>query len=1039
MQLFGIDSDHFNMKTVQKHIHLISLKWVLYFSLFCYFLFYTADLFSQKSLLKFDNYTKDEGLLHSYILSILQDEEGYIWVGSYGGLNRFDGTNFKSYTLGHYPNLGSSIIYCILEPTNNKKNILWLGTEVGLIRFSKTTDSFQLIDQVHVAVLAIAEDDQGILWIGTREKGLIRFAPETNEITLESKAHSQEEQYLHDQINCILFEHPDILWIGTQNNGIVQYQISSGRFAHFKLKSGTQESISYNTITSVLNNGSVLFIGTWGGGINIFNKEKNEIITLKLITSKGQKFHSIITDIVADNRGNFWCATHGGGLYLLKKNTGYTDKTPTFSVMNYRSEPNSTNTLGSNILKKLYKDQTGNIWIGSSGGSLSKIDFYKQKFKHYLIVSEDDRPIEDNNISAVCEDKDGNIWYGTRNSGIYVYMPEKETYFPILPYKKNMNDPRNSIRAIYRDKYERIWVGTDLGFYLFKGVAQSEKYYPPEKNGVRQLPGNEVIGFSLDRDDALWLSIYEAGVCKLENENSTVLSADNINVKTYWNSNNAQGGILSNKVWTIYCDADNRLWIATSKGLEIFDYQHDKFEPVLIENFSCISEAGKADDRFMWFGTFGNGIYLMNTSNNQVLIFNSENNNLPNNNVNGILADDHGDIWISTGKGIVRITTEGLYTDDFERVSGEKDIRARVKPYSRNEGLQSHEFNLNACTKLSDGRLVFGGPKGFNIFNPFDLPENKYTFPVIITDFRLFNASITGNKNFKGYLPEYADEIILNYKQNYFTIDFNEICFTSPEKASYTYMLEGFDQDWIKTDARYNSATYTGLREGEYVFKVKAANADGYWGDKVTKLKIIITPPFWRRLIFRIPLYIFIAMLIIFMFILQSRYLTEKKRKELAYQKNVFENEKLKYDLEYKTRELASTTMHMAQRNQKLNEIKQKLIQSGGIARAEVNSKLKVIIKEIDRELKNQDNWESFEYNFNLIHNDFIKRLAQTYPSLSQTDIKICAYMRMNLSSKEIAELLNITPASLETSRIRIRKKMNIDSSVYLSNFILRF
>jgi DNA-binding CsgD family transcriptional regulator len=410
------------------------------------------------------------------------------------------------------------------------------------------------------------------------------------------------------------------------------------------------------------------------------------------------------------------------------------------------------------------------------------------------------------------------------------------------------------------------------------------------------------------------------------------------------------------------------------------------------------------------------------------------------NNSNGILEDKLGNVWVSTGKGIARIDPSRLYNAGIEYLAQEeiKDL-AGITNYSKNDGLQGHVFNLNASEKLSNDTLQFGGPGGINVIDPTNIPENRYVFPVKIKDIKLYNKSILNEPHLITGPIEYMKGIVLGPKQNYLTIDFREICFTSPEEVTYQYILEGFDADWIYTDAAHNNATYTGLKSGKYVFKVKGSNADGHWGDRVSRLEITIIPPWWGTLIFKGLLISLIAFLLILLYLLLLRHYNDKKQKALQQQKEHYEKEKLKADLAYKNRELTSTTMHMLSRNEKLAEIRGMLAgmkdQSQGIDKAGLNR----VIMAIDAEIREKDNWEQFEQNFNTLDNDFIKRLAESYPALSHNDIKICTYMRMNLSSKEIAGLLNITPKSLETSRMRIRRKIHLDPEEYLSHFILRF
>ncbi|MFH0758702.1 MAG: hypothetical protein V2B15_15545, partial [Bacteroidota bacterium] len=237
----------------------------------------------------------------------------------------------------------------------------------------------------------------------------------------------------------------------------------------------------------------------------------------------------------------------------------------------------------------------------------------------------------------------------------------------------------------------------------------------------------------------------------------------------------------------------------------------------------------------------------------------------------------------------------------------------------------------------------------------------------------------------------------------------------------------------------HKSATYTKIRADNYTFKLKASNADGFWSDEITALQISIKPPFWQTLQIRISGIILLSVFMILGIYYLKKTISQRKSRVLQSQKEKYEREKLEHELESKNRELATTTMYIVKKNEKLIEVRNMMLMLKEHIRADNKSKFTDILTSIDNDLKNQDNWESFELNFNLIHNNFITRLIEKYPTLSHNDLKICAYMRMNLSSKEIANLLNITPKSLETNRVRMRKRMNLEPGIYLSNYIMRF
>lgn len=984
----------------------------------------------QQKLLKFENYTKDEGLLHSYILSIFQDSDGYIWVGSYGGLNRFDGSNFTGYSNRTEIKTPTNVIHDIHESPKTNGKMLWFGTDKGLVNLHKPTMTFTHYPGENEGVLALAEDATGNLWLGTTHKGLLKFNPKNKKFG-NTELSFTEERAWGDKITTLYTDNSGTLWIGGNNTGLIKYNTSTNTYERFVI---TTDDAEYggNTVNCIYEHHKNFLIGTAGGGLYFFNTQTKKFTKIETSLEEKAPIFPNITGIAPDHEGDLWLTTLGGGLYELKLAQTNNEFIKVSDLHQYTKSNCGALSIANNILDILYKDQTGNFWIGTLGGGLTKLDFYNHKFNHYQIQNEENGNLDGTSVLCTGQDKNGNIWYGTQSEGIYTYTQANKQLSHIRLPTANRNNA--VVRQIYSDNNNNMWVGTDGGLFLMSADGKQKKFFNLTKQG---LSGGSIHAIWVDRSNQLWLGIYEHGVYQIPLPKDPFTLGETLDLSKRYQDTYSKGNLSSNLVWSIYEDNDGQIWVGTSSGLDRFEKRRNSFQCVLKANVNSLHESTKVSSNSLWVGSYGDGVFLMDKSTYKTINFSTEN-GLSNNNINGILEDENGKIWLGTEKGICSIDPSGFYNIDVSTLSADQLSSKRVHAYYFQDGLQGHEFHLNANENLNDGRLLFGGPKGFNIFNPQNIIENTYVFQTKITDFKIHNKSIKSDSLYST-TPEYMDSITLDYINNYITIEFSQVCLSNHEHASNLYMLEGYDTDWIRTNDIQGKATYTGLPEGTYLLKIKSINPDGFESEEITKLFIKILPP-WYRTIWFLSL---AGISLIILTFLTYKTITKRNRfrheSDLKLQQEKFEKEKLQTDIEYKNRELSSSAMYLLNRNEKLIEVRELVESSVKKTEGKTTTELNKIIKKIEDILKDKDNWESFEKNFNQIDTDFTKRLMDTFPALSNNDVKICTYMRMNLSSKEIAGLLNIAPKSLETSRLRIRKKMEIESSLYLSDFILKF
>lgn len=1000
-----------------------------------YLLLIPAVLFScavsgQQKLLKFENYTKDEGLLHSYILSIFQDSEGYIWVGSYGGLNRFDGSEFTGFSNRTEIKTPTNVIHDIHESSKENGKSLWFGTDKGLVYLHKPTMQFTHFPKENEGILALEEDAKGNLWLGSEHKGLLKFNPQSKEFT-NTELSFTEERAWGDKITTLYTDNLGTLWIGGNNTGLIKFNTSTNTYDRFIIDS-TALNFGGNTVNCIYEYHKNLLVGTDGGGLYLFNTRTKEFQKIETSAKNEARIFPKITGIAPDHEGDLWLTTLGGGLFELKISQN-TDETIRITESHQYTKSNcGAFSIANNILDILYKDQTGNFWIGTLGGGLTKLDFYNHKFAHYQITDENDGNLDGTSVLCTGQNQEGIIWYGTQSEGIYTYT---QSHKQLAHIRLQTADRNNAVvRKIYCDNSNRMWIGVDGGLFLISADGKRKKYFDLSKQG---LAGGSIHAICVDRSNQLWIGVYEHGVYRIPLPSDPFMLGRDLDLSHLYQDTYSKGNLSSNLVWSIYEDKDGQIWSGTSSGLDRFDKRRNSFQRVMEGNVNTLHESDKVSSNSLWVGTYGDGIFFMDKSTYKTINYSTEN-GLSNNNINGILEDDNGKIWVGTEKGICSIDPTGFYNIDISTLSADQLSNKRVHAYYFQDGLQGHEFHLNANENLNDGRLLFGGPKGFNIFNPQNIIENSYVFQAKITDFKIHNKSIKSDTMYN-VMPEYMDSITLDYVNNYITVEFSQVCLSNHEHAAYLYMLEGYDTDWIKTNDFQGKITYTGLPEGEYFLKIKSINPDGFESLEIRKLYIRILPPWYRTTWFLT----FAGITLIIIIIITYKTITKRNQfrhqSALKLQQETFEKDKLQTDIEYKNRELSSSAMYLLNRNEKLIEVRELVETSVKKTEGITTTELNKIIKKIDDILKDKDNWESFEKNFNQIDTDFTKRLMEAFPALSNNDVKICTYMRMNLSSKEIAGLLNIAPKSLETSRLRIRKKMGLESSLYLSDFILKF
>jgi len=800
-------------------------------------IFYMLTTFSTFPLhaegITFAPIPQEQKLSQSTVKCIIQDNKGFIWFGTQDGLNKYDGYRFSVYRpeTGNPLSISNNHINCMLI---DKNGTLWIGTRYGVNIFdTKTETFFHFVNNPEKpsslsqnTIQCLCEDSYGEIWIGTRN-GLNKLERETKKFV----------KIGDNSVTSICEDHTGKLWVGTNQNGLYKLDL--------KEKSLIHQNFPGKTINSIYEDQSgLIWIGTTEKGLFRITPESisgNNIYTHYPVDSNSINSSSNrhITSIFQDRSGMLWIGTLGGGLYRWDGH----------QFSNYRSNPGHPKSLIHNMVLSIYEDRFNVLWIGTWNG-VCKHDRERKPFKHVNVETEKHKGLNSNAVHALYEDKQGIIWIGTDDKGLNRFDPKTRRF---SYYQAEPGDPsslaHNSIRVLFEDSLNRFWIGTrggGLDLMDRKNLRFTHHLAHPTETG--SLTCNYINAIVEDHLGTLWIGTYGGGINYLEmqeNPNKFLhLQAPPPGIP----SNRKNQYLSSDLVQVIFLDRKGALWIGTDGGgLNHFHPQHSS--PALQHFYNqphnpnslssnCILSIYENRQGIIWIGTDGGGLDKYDPERKTFTHYNTSH-LLANNVVYGILEDYDGNLWLSTNNGL----------SHFDPVT------QTFKNYTTSDGLQSNEFNANAYYKTKNGHMLFGGNNGFNSFNPADIKDNPYIPPIVITNLKIFNQSISprqkiyGHEILKNHIT-HTHSIKLTHNENIFSLEFAALHYTAPEKNRYTYKMEGLEDNWNKI-TNQRSVSYANIPPGFYTFRVKGSNNDGVWNEQGTTLQITISPSFEVFVIFR--------------------------------------------------------------------------------------------------------------------------------------------------------------------------------------------
>ncbi len=645
-----------------------------------------------------------------------------------------------------------------------------------------------------------------------------------NHIPFE-KVVSSDQRYVRDIIedekgNIIVVTALDILIYDTLKRSLVSFLNNIEEYNVLK-KEGIR--------TYLKDRNNRIWIGSISFGLFAYDNTGK-----KLISSPSYREKIDISDkifcIIENINGDIWIGTDNG-IYIINSDLS--------EVNVIRTQKNQKGISSNNIIE-IFTDSRERIWIGTDGGGLNLYDSKTSTFSVFEHNEFNNTSISNNSIRSIYEDKQGIIWLGTYQGGVsYAQLDRKKQFILIKNEAGNTNSLiYNAVGAVYEDKKGNLWIGTDGGgLDYYNTVSGKFKHYLYDPENPNSISGKSILTISEDKKGKIWIATNGGGLNKYTPETDDFIHYQS----------GGENSLISNWCLKIFEDSYGYLWIGTYAGLCITDLKNNLFY-----NYKQSDEPGSLCDNWvysfaedsiknMWVGKSNGLNYYDRKSQGFTKIIGSE--ILPNTTINGILTDNENNLWLSTNKGISKLNPFDL----------------SIRTFLVLDGLQGNQFIHGSYFKNNDGKMYFGGLNGINIFYPDSIQINQFKPPVCITDLLVFYKEVPINEEGSPLTKSITEteKVTLTYKQSLITFRYTALNYISAEKNSYAYKLEGFDKDWNYVGSR-REATFTNLNPGTYVFRVKASNNDGVWNEEGTSLKVVVFPPWWKTLIFKLVVVLFV-------------------------------------------------------------------------------------------------------------------------------------------------------------------------------------
>ncbi len=865
----------------------------------------SLDLAAASSDPKFETISIEDGLSQNIVTSILSDRRGFLWVGTDGGLNRYDGHGCKIFMHRRRSRscLSHDRINCMVE---DEDGTFWIGTtNGGLNHFDPLNEEFTSYRSVPGDPGSLSDDSLRVmlpagdrmLWIGT-DNGLNHFDGRTGKFTRYLYAREVSELSARNAIYCLHRDGNGTIWIGS-GDGLYRFVPAGKSFDRFAIDSTERNSLLHNQVNAIFEDPhGTLWLGTEGGLVR-FDKQSGAFQSREETDSAlPHLYRSRIFCIFPDKQNRVWVGTESG-LYVFSRRD--------LVEIYFQARAIPKRLLMNRFVITVYQDREDIIWAGTVSGML-KCDLRSQQFSMFgseIVGKERGTAIFP--VVAMCRDARGGLWVGTYKNGLIRLSGGLDESIMIVPFPGNRQDLKAmTIPALLIGSGQVLWIGTNRGLYEYDLVQGTFRGHYAHGPAAGSLSHDQVTALCEDRAGRLWVGTQD-GLNLLE-RSRRVFTVHRQELRRI----ESAGG---NSITDICQDRQGALWIGTyGGGLNSFDpeqgrfvrnYRHRQGDDGSLnsDKIYCLLEDRRGR---LWVGTNSGGLSRLDRASGRFTNFTSED-SLVNNDIMGMLEDRQGNLWLSTNRGLCRFDPQ----------------RHVAKNFTARDGLQADEFMPMSYYKAENGEMFFGGINGLTGFFPDNIADNPYLPPVIITGVEVFSRDQKLSGDFSR-----MRELKLGPKDRIVSFAFAALSFSDPQRNQYAYKIEGLNSDWIQIGNRHE-ITVSNLRPGSYVFRVKGSNNHGLWNEQGASLPILMRPPWWQSWWFRVPAFLLLLSFFIALNRTRTRRLAARIRTEAAMDK-FFD----KYDISQREKEI----IHLLLKGRSNKEIENELFIAMGTVKNHIYS-----------------------------------------------------------------------------------------------------
>jgi ligand-binding sensor domain-containing protein/signal transduction histidine kinase len=775
--------------------------------------------------------------------TLAQDKQGFLWIGTAAGLVRYDGYRFRLFSHNYQDpkSLPGNFVRDILPLQDGT---IWVGTEPGGVSvydpvsetFTRIYNHQQLLSRPYLSsVSSLAQDTKGYIWLGTKS-GLLKIDPRDKSET--HYAGKSKYNLLHDDVRTLLTDSSGRLWVGSRG-GLNFYNPAADKFEAVQFGPNLATKKTFVRTLFMAEDGR-LWIGTDSQGVFILNPQ-DMTIQSALSGIQAMDNNDAVNSIVQVDKNEIWIGRFGG-IDRIDANSGRW-------LQRIVPDPSDPNSLANNDIRALLKDKSGLLWLAGYGAGVQRRQEHNNGIAVLRYSMLNKFSLSDSNISSVMTLEDGQIWLGTRGNGIDIYEPDHGV---VGGYRVQQNTPDTLdagwITAMVQGQQGQIWVAANPGkLYRFEPTQKLFVTYDQEQ------------------------------------------------------------GLTSANIRVLLTSSDGNLWIGTNQGLAHWSASNDTINKItlidgnaMLDGINALREDVEGN---IWVATGASGLYKIGHGTSELQQISGlidKEVDLRITSIVGMLIDNKQRFWLDTPDGILSVTN-WLSETEVELSNISRHLGYGGSPFGanlledkqgriwspkfifdpeRNHMTELHQADGNdfgtpwfrSYAQTKHGAMLFGGSKGLLIIEPEKFKAWDFQPPVVATELR-----INGKTENMALLH---DVLTLHPGQQSFSVEFAALDLSAPQLNKYMYKLEGFDNDWIATDASRRSASYSNLWPGNYVLKIRGSNRNGNWSDDELTIKVKVIAKYWQSLWFLLLLLI-VAVIIIYLGVTLRTKLIMQKAKEL--------------------------------------------------------------------------------------------------------------------------------------------------------------